>query len=164
MSDDVESKLNEIFSARAEKQAAALQAQREEKTVQDSALQEFLTLKDSLIRPTFEALAHKLSDRGHESRIFESHDGEGAQGRAQQYETIGLRFLTDSGTHFGRGSEYPHITLSFEKARRKVHFFRSTMTIGKGGMSGSDGSIDLDSVTEALINQKALKIIAEIYS
>lgn len=162
MTDDVNSKLDAIFNARAERLAAASHAKLEMEKKQDVNLQEFLALKASLIRPSFDALAQRLSDRGQESRVFETEDGDRVNGHAQEAK-IGIRFLLDQEGRFGRGDEYPHLTLTFEKSSRKVHFYKSTMSSGKGGMSGSDGSVNLGSLTEDLINQKALKIIAEIY-
>lgn len=161
MTDDLNSKLDDIFNARAERLNAATHAQLEKEKKQDAALEEFLVLKESVIRPTLQALSHKLSDRGHESKVFETQgDGRGVGGAHE----IGIRFLLDAGAHSSRGNEYPHLTLSFDKVVRKVQFYRSTMSPKRGGMAGSDGSADLDSVTEDLINQKALKVIAEIYS
>ncbi|SET27738.1 hypothetical protein SAMN03159512_01827 [Pseudomonas sp. NFR09] len=162
MTDDLNSELDKIFTARAERLDAAAQAQQEAEVRADTTLQEFLALKEALIRPTLESLANKLSDRGQESRIVEIQDGEHVGGKVSD-ASIGIRFWTDRGAAIARGNEYPHLTLVLEKSRRKVNFFRSTMSPGKSGMAGSDGSVDLGLLTEDLINQKALEIIAAIY-
>lgn len=160
MTDDVNSKLDEIFNARAERLAAATHAQLENEKKQDAVFEEFLVLKASVIRPALDALSRKLADRGHGSKVFETQAGDRPDGDKQE---IGIRFRLDAGAHFGRGNEYPHLTLSFDKSARKVQFYRCTMSPGKGGMAGSDGSADFDSLTEDLINQKALKVIAEVF-
>lgn len=161
MTDDVNSKLDEIFNARAERLAAATHAQLEKEKKQDAALEEYLALKEAVIRPTLEALSRKLRDRGHESKVFETQGDERGVGGTHE---IGIRFLLDGGAHSSRGNEYPHVTLAFDKIVQKVQFYRSTMSPKRGGMAGSDGSADLSSITEDLINQKTLKVIAEIYS
>lgn len=160
MTDDVNSKLDDIFNARAERLAAATQAQIEKEKKQDAALEEFLALKESVIRPALDALSQNLSDRGQESKVFETQVGERS---GDDKHEIGIRFLLDAGARFSRGNEYPHLTLSFDKSARKVQFYRCTMSPGKGGMAGGDGSADFDSLTEDLINQKALKVIADVF-
>lgn len=162
MTNDVDSKLDDIFNSRAERLAAAAHAQQEKEMQQDATVVEFLALKESLIRPTLEALAQKLSDKGQESKIFEVQDGERGSGSVQDAK-IGIRFLLDERANYARGNEYPHLTLSLDKASRKVQFYKSTMTPSRGGMAGGDGSVDLGSLTEQLINQKALSVIGEVY-
>ncbi|WP_124358337.1 hypothetical protein [Pseudomonas orientalis] len=162
MTDDLNSNLDDIFNARAERLNAASNAKRELEIKQDATVQQFLELKEAIIRPTLEALAQKLSDRGQECKIFETQDGEQVSGLPRG-ASIGIRFLLDSGAQFGRGNDYPHLTLALEKAARKVQFYSSTMVPGRGGMAGGDGSADIGEVTEELINKKALKIIADVF-
>lgn len=162
MTDDFNSKLDDIFNARAERLDAASKAQRELQVKQDATVKEFLEVRESVIRPALEALAQKLSDRGQECKIFETQDGEQVSGLPKG-ATIGIRFLLDSGAHYGRGNDYPHLTLALEKGPRKVQFYSSTMVPGRGGMSGGDGTADFGEITEELINRKALKIIAAVF-
>ena len=162
MTDDLNSKLDDIFNARAKRIEAASNAQRELEVKQDATVQEFLELRDSIIRPALEALAQKLSDKGQECKIFETQDGEQVSGLPRG-ATIGIRFLMDSGAQYGRGNEYPHLTLALEKAAKKVQFYSSTMVPGRGGMAGGDGSAGFGEVSEELINRKALKIIADVF-
>ncbi|MCK9799303.1 hypothetical protein M1B34_16720 [Pseudomonas sp. MAFF 302030] len=162
MTDDVDGKLDEIFNALAEKQAAAARRQQETEIKQDATLQEFNALKETLIRPTLEGLAQKLSGRGHASKVFETEEGGPGNGSTRDAR-VGIRFLFDEKALNGRDSEYPHLTLALDKSAGKIQFYSSTMSPGKGGSAGGAGSVDLGSLTQELINQKALKIIAEVY-
>lgn len=162
MNDDVDAKLDAIFNARSVKEAEIVRQQREAEQRQEASLQEFLVLKESLIRPTLEALVQKLSQRGHKSKVFEIADGEKVGGNTRG-ETIGLRLLLDKAADYRVGNEYPHLTMSVDKSGRRVQFSYSTISPGRGGSGGGDGSVDYDALTEELINTKALKIIAEVY-
>lgn len=162
MTDDVDGKLDEIFNALAEKQAAAARKQQETEIKLDATLQEFNALKETLIRPTLEGLAQKLSDRGHVSKVFETEEGGPGNGSMRDAR-VGIRFLVDENARYGRESEYPHLTLALDKSAGKIQFYSSTMSPGKGGAAGGDGSVDLGSLSQELINQKVLKIIAAVY-
>jgi hypothetical protein len=162
MTDDVDAKLDAIFNARSAKEAEAVRLKTEAEQRQQASLQEFLALKESLIRPTLEALAQKLNERGHKCKVYEIADGEKVGGNTK-VETIGLRLLLEVAANYREVNQYPHLTMSVEKSDRQVQFFSSTMSPGRGGSSGGDGSIGYDALTAELINTKALKIIAEVY-
>ncbi|MDP9653364.1 UNVERIFIED_ORG: hypothetical protein J2W87_001273 [Pseudomonas putida] len=162
MTDDVNAKLDAIFNARSEREAEAGRVKREAEIKQDANLQEFLALKDNVIRPTLEALAQKLSDRGQESKIFEITDGEQLHGKVRD-ATIGIRFLLDGAARYRDGNEYPHLTLTVDKAARRVQFYYSTMSPGRGGTASGDGFVDYDALSAAVINEKALKVIAAVF-
>jgi len=159
MTDDVSAKLDAIFNARAEREAEAGRVKRELEVKQDASLQEFLTLKDNLIRPTLEALVNQLSDRGEASEIFEFTDGQMIHAKKQD-AAIGIKFLLDTAARYRSSSEYPHLTLSADKSTRRVLFHFST----KGGTSSTDGLVGYDDLTAEVINEKALKLIKAIYS
>lgn len=163
MTDDVNAKLDAIFNARSEREAEALRIKCEAKEQRDVSLQEFLALKDNMIRPTLEALAHKLSDRGHESEIFEITDGEQLHGKVRD-AAIGIRFLLDGIAKYRGSNEYPYLTLTADKVGRRVQFYYSTMSPEKGGTASVDGLVGYDALSAEIINEKAIKIIAAVYS
>jgi hypothetical protein len=163
MTDDVGAKLDVIFNARAEREAEAGRVKREAQLKRESSLQEFLALKDTVIRPTLEALAQRLSDRGQKSEIVEITDGEMIHGKVRD-AAISLRFLLDTVASSLSSNDYPHLTLSADKVGRRVAFHFSTISPGKGGTSSTNGLVDYDAVTAEIINEKALKLIAVVYS
>ena len=162
MTDDVGAKLDAIFNARSAREAEAARLRTEEQQRQEASLQEFLALKESLIRPTLESLAQQLNERGHKCKVYEIADGEKVGGNTK-VETIGLRLLLEVAANFRELNQYPHLTMSVNKTGRRVEFFASTMSPGRGGSSGGDGSVEYEALTAELINTKALKIIAEVY-
>ena len=162
MTDDVDAKLDAIFNARSVRETEAVRIRTEAQQRQEASLQEFLALKESLIRPTLEALAQKLNERGHKCKVYEIADGEKVGGNTKE-ETIGLRLLLEVAANYRELNQYPHLTMSVDKSGRRVQFFSSTMSPGRGGTSGGDGSVEYDALTAELINTKALKIIAEVY-
>jgi hypothetical protein len=163
MTDDVGAKLDAIFDARAEREAEAGRVKREGQLKREARLQEFLALKDSVIRPTLEALAKRLSDKGQKTEIVEIADGEMLHGKVQD-AAIRLRFLLDTAARYLGSSEYPHLTLTADKYDRRVVFHFSTVSPGSGGTSSTDGFVGYDDLTAEIINEKALKLIAAVYS
>lgn len=162
MTDELNAKLDAIFDARSDKEAAAERLREEIAQQRKASLEEYLLLQESLIRPTLEVFVQKLAERGHKSSIYDFTDGEQIHGNTRS-ATIGIRFLLDRETTHRSTHEYPHLTMSVDKAGRKVNFSHSTMAPGRGGMAGGDGTVGYDELTPELINEKVLKVIAAVF-
>jgi hypothetical protein len=163
MTDDVNAKLDAIFDARSEREAAAVRIKNEtEQRLRDN-LQEYLVLQESVIRPTLEAFAKKLNDRGHRAHVYDYTDGETFGGNTKS-ATIGIRFLVDGPvSHRVGGHDYPHVSMSVDKSGRRVHFSYSTISPNRGGSAGGDGEVDFQELNVDLINKKVLDVIAVVY-
>jgi hypothetical protein len=163
MSDDLDAKLDAIFNARAERIAEAKRVRQEAEQKQERSLEAFLDLKCSVIRPTLDALAHNLTDRGLESRVFEVADGQ-PKGNEVLPASIGIKFLHHQILQIRDGEDAPHLTLTLDKALRRVVFHFSNVFPGrKNGEEGVATIVDFDSVTATLINDEALKVIGAIH-
>ena len=162
MTVDLNAKLDAIFNARAERESEAVRLKREAEQLQEANLKDFLALKESVIRPALEALVEKLNERGHKAKVFENADGEQINGNTRS-AAIGIRFLLDSAASYRSGNEYPHLSMSVDKAGRQVQFYACSMSPGRGGSAGGDGSVAFEGLSEDMIYSKALKIIAHVY-
>lgn len=163
MSDDVDAKLDAIFNARAERIAENKRVKLEAEQKQEKSLQDFLELQASVMRPTLNALAQKLTDRGLESRVFETQDGQ-KKGNEVLPASIGIKFLHRQVLKFRDGEDAPYLTLTLDKSVNRVLFHFSTFSPGrKDGNSGVATMADFASVTANLINNEALKIVEAIY-
>lgn len=162
MTDDLNAKLDAIFNARSNKEAEAERLKQEIAQQREVSLQEYLVLQNNLIRPALEVFVQKLADRGHKSSIYEIADGEQVSGNTRS-ATIGIRLLLNQETTHRGSHEYPHVSMSVDKAGRRVQFTHSTMVPGKGGMAGGDGAVGYDELTAELINEKVLKVIAAVF-
>ncbi|WP_421527282.1 hypothetical protein [Pseudomonas brenneri] len=162
MTDDVNARLDSIFSARTAKEVEATQRANEARQKETNSLQAFLKLQEDLIRPALEALAQNLQDRGQVCNVFDITDGENLGGRRQE-AAIGIRFLAGGSTSSRTGNDYPHLTIRVDKRQERVQFFYSTISPGRGGSASSDASIGYDDLTVDMINEKAIAIIAEVY-
>ncbi len=162
MTDDVNARLDAIFNSRSEREAEAARSNVEAERNQRINLEEFMALMESLIRPTLETLAQNIKDRGHQCSVFEIADGEHLGGKRRD-AAIGIRFLVDASVSQRHWNDYPHLTMSVDKANRQIEIYSSTMVPGKGGSSGGELPIAFEALTVDLIHQKALKIIAAVY-
>lgn len=162
MTDDLNAKLDAIFDARSSKEAEAERLKEEIARQKEAGLREFLVLQNNLIRPTLEVFVQKLAERGHKSSIYEIADGENVSGNTRS-ATIGIRLLIDQESKNRGSNEYPHLSMTADKTGRCVQFSHSTMSPGKGGMAGGDGTTGYDELSPELINEKVLKVIAAVF-
>lgn len=163
MSDDLNAKLDAIFDARAKRIAEAKRVRLETEQKLERSLEAFLNLKTSVIRPTLDALAHNLKDRGLESRVFEVEDGQ-QKGNEVLPASIGIKFLHHQLLELRGGEDAPYLILTLDKAASRVLFHFSNFFPGrKDGESGVATIVGFDSVTAELINDEALKVLAVIH-
>lgn len=162
MTDDLNARLDAIFDAKSSKEAEAERLKEEIARQKEAGLQEFLALQNNVIRPTLEIFVQKLAERGRKSSIYEIADGEQVGGNTRS-ATIGIRLLLDQESKYRGSNEFPHLSMSADKAGRRVQFYHSTMSPGRGGTAGGDGTVGYDELSPDLINEKVLKVIAAVF-
>lgn len=158
MSDTLDSKLDAIFKARAERKAEDKRVKQEVEKMQEESLQAFLELQESVIRPTLESFANNLTDRGLESRVFESADGQ-TKGAEDFSVGTGIKFHGNKLLKSLSIDLVPYLFLGFDKAKGQVIFHFSTPAQGQKVGSSKSTAVDFKHVTEELINDEALKVI-----
>jgi hypothetical protein len=159
MSDNLNTKLDAIFDARAQRVAEARRVRLETEKKQEENLKAFLVLQTSVIRPTLEDLAKNLTDRGLECAVFETVDGQ-QKGSETLAAGNGIEFYRHVIFKTIRKGESPHLTLMLDKATGRVLFHFSTASMDQKGETGVSTVVNLDAVTADLINEEALKVIA----
>lgn len=161
MFDDLHAKLDAIFEARAKRIAEAQRVRVERDKKQEANLQAFLELQESVIRPTLEALANYLTDRGEESGIYESTDGQ-QKGNEKLSAAIGIKFYRHVILKSLTKEKVPSLNFLLDKDAGQVLIQYDTSTTQREGVSG-ESTVDLGAVTADLISAEALKVIQIIF-
>jgi len=162
MSSEFEAKLDALFARQALKKA---QAEELLKQVEDKAaefLAAFEACRESVIRPAMLNAGALVKARGLEYAVESSEEAMHADGRRISSTMISMAFFRGERSG-GRATEYPRVSFTCEKSREEIAVYMSTMSaLGGGGKSGPEGSVKLEQITEAFVEENILKLLSQI--
>lgn len=162
MRNEIKSKLDAAFHRHEASKRAAATAKREAETAEQVFLSEFVKARDTIIRPAMEEVGQYVKDKGYGYEVSTEDDKPSLDGRSRSTPaSIRLTIFLDDRHHPMR--ENPGFSVICEKYERKVRFHESTMSPGRGGHAGSAGEAALTDLTNDMIQEKILKVVAEIF-
>lgn len=163
MTEQLKTALDEIFVAHDEKKRQLAKKKSERELIEQAFVDEFYKCRDSIIRPTFEAIGEYVKTKGYNYRIDTVEEQRDRDGRYQS-PSISIIFLLGGGDTYSRINEYPHLTVNCSKSSSTLTFFESTMSPGRGGHSGSAGETTPNKITAELINAKVVAILKQVFA
>jgi hypothetical protein len=155
MKENIRTALDSIFSAHEVKQRAADEAEDKRRNEEQAFLDAFVQKREGVIRPAMEEIGRAIKDKGHSYDIV-TDDGARRGGPS-------IRFCMPMGAKYHTGYDCPGLEVVADRHAHRVRFQESTMIPTRGGHSGSAGEAPLDDVTPELIQEKILKVVAEVF-
>lgn len=111
-----------------------------------------------------ERIGQFLLSKGLKTRILETREQVGSDGKLESREEIALLLLTgDEPSRHGRTHDFAHVALQPDKHKGVVGIHESTIGPGiGGGQSGAAGTAKLDELTEEFLAQRVLAIVRRV--
>lgn len=162
MSDKLKSQLDAIFDTHNESKQKAQKQKSEREAREEDFVQSFYSSQATIIRPTYDRIGEYIRGRGYEYRIEENKESEFHDGRYQP-PSIVIKLLTAEQSSRYSTNDYPHFSVICEKSQAKVRFHQSTMSPGRGGMSGGVGESGLSELTAELIEAKIVELLRQVF-
>ncbi|MDE2135492.1 MAG: hypothetical protein KGJ49_12965 [Alphaproteobacteria bacterium] len=163
MKDELQTKLDSVFIKHEASKAAAAQVQRIAKNKEDECLEAFAVVRHTLIGPAMKEIGEYIKAKGYTYEISVVNGGfEPGRDRREVPASIRLTFLL--GDRNLPDYEYPGFSVICEKSRGTVLFHESTSSPGRGGHSGPAGEVKISELTKELLQERILKVIAEIFA
>lgn len=158
MDQDKKQEIDALFSAMKMKEDK-VKAIREERESKEAAfLNSFLELRASVIRPAMEKIVEYLDSKAFKSVIRETE--EDRSGQQQTAASITISFGPSANSYSSQ--QNPHFTARADRSAQKVQFHECTIGPNHGGHSGSAGANMLEEITEALIQEKIMKVLRAV--
>nr|WMC97924.1 hypothetical protein RAR13_04205 [Aminobacter aminovorans] len=162
MKDDIKSKLDAAFEKHEASKRAAATAKQVAETKEQVFLREFVEARDAIIRPAMEEIGEYVKGKGYSYEVSTEDDQVSLDGRSRSIPAS-IRLTMFIGERRYPVNEHPGFSVICEKGQQKVRFHESTMSPMRGGHAGSAGDAILPDLTRDLIQQKILKVVAEVF-
>ena len=148
MTDEEFDKILKDFDAKQQRSAE----ERARNQSEDAALiEKFTEYAHKQIEPALVTVGHKLQQSGHDYDVHPS----------KQNITFNFFPKNVSRADF-RHDSTPHLTFTWEAAKRKVLVRGSNITPQSGGEAGLQGYYDLAEVTHEFVRERAMKLVQEV--
>lgn len=162
MKDEIKRQLDAAFAQHAQKLNEEQQTKVARETKEQQFLKDFRERRTLTIRPTFEHISEYLHSKGMETRIGQSEETVGRNGKLDAHEEISFVLCVGDEGRLHHGFEQPHLTLRPNKHNWLVDIYESTLVPGRGGHSGGIGSVKLEEITQAFLEEKVRELVIEV--
>ncbi|MBR0945949.1 hypothetical protein [Bradyrhizobium liaoningense] len=162
MKDDIKSKLDAAFEKHEASKRSAAEAKQVAETKEQIFSREFIQARDTIIRPAMEEIGGYVKGKGYSYEISTEDDKPSPDGRSRSVPAS-VRLTIFLGERRYQVHENPGFSVICEKGQQKVRFHECTMSPGRGGHAGPAGEATLSQVTKDLIQEKILKVVAEVF-
>jgi len=159
---DFDAELATLLDQYDEKRSAVAARMRQIKADELAFLDEFASLRRSVVRPVFEAVGTVLKARGHDFSIFED-EYTFEQGGKTTEARISIRILPAAPDGSFPGPEQcPSLAFATRHYNRVVEIHGGLVASRSGGSAGPRGEYQLTQITTELVRKELLKLVAEI--
>lgn len=162
MKDDIKSKLDAAFERHEASKRSAVEAKQAAESKEQIFLREFLEARDTIIRPAMEEIGGYVQGKGYSYDISTEDDKPSPDGRSRLVPAS-IRLTIFIGERRSLAHENPGVSVTCQKGQQKVSFHECTMSPGRGGHAGPAGEATLSQLTKDLIQEKILKVVAEVF-
>lgn len=125
-------------------------------------MREFNAARDALIRPAMEEIGEYVKGKGYSYEVSIEDDKPSPDGRSRS-TPASIRLTIFLGERRRPAHEHPGLSVICEKGQQKVRFHENTTSPGRGGHSGPAGDTTLPALTKDLLQEKILKVVAEVF-
>ena len=157
MKDDTRAALDLIFEKHEARKKTAEKAEEAKRSKEALFLEAFLQKRKGVIRPAMEEIGERVKQRGYGYQITNADDSFHTSTEASI--TLVLHAESDRPGGYNR----PHFSVICDKHAGQVRFREDTTGGGHGGPAGSAGEATLEQLTPELIQEKILKMVAEVF-
>lgn len=162
MKDEIKSKLEATFEKHEASKRAAATAKQVAETKEQVFLREFVEARDAILRPAMEEIGEYVKGKGYSYEVSTEEDKPPLDGQSRS-TPASIRLTIFLGGRRHPVHEYPGFSIICEKGQQKVRFHESTMSPGRGGHAGPAGETTLAKLTKDLVQEKILKVVAEVF-
>ncbi|MEY9227674.1 hypothetical protein [Bradyrhizobium ottawaense] len=123
---------------------------------------EFIEARDTIVRPAMEEIGSYVKGKGYSYEISTEDDKPSPDGRSRSVPAS-IRLTIFLGERRYPVHENPGFSVICEKEQQKVRFHECTMSPGRGGHAGPADQATLSQITKDLIQEKILKVVADVF-
>ena len=162
MKDDIKSKLDAAFEKHEASKLATATAKQVAENKEQVFLREFVEARDAIIRPAMEEIGEYIKSKGYSYEVSTEDDKPSLDGRSRSIPAS-IRLTMFLGERRYPIHDNPGFSVICEKWHQKVRFHESTMSPGRGGHAGPAGETSVPELTKDLLQERILKIVAEVF-
>lgn len=164
MKEETKRQFDEVFNVHTRKLEEQRQVKVAKETKEEQFIRAFRERCAKIIKPALQRIGEYLLAKGMKTQVSETQESTGRDGRIDSREQIAIGLVITDDNEGRRPSlyEYPFLALQADKHRQLVDLHQSTTAPGRGGISGGIGSVKLEDVTEALLEEKVLGLVREV--
>ncbi len=156
--------LDNLMNKYQQKLAEAKEEKEKVRSAEDVFLSAFKRLRKEVIRPVMEDFGKQLKARSHEYQITEEEESLDREGRIFDARITMFIFPVDIDRSAYRSGNTPSISFIASGHKKKIGVHASNILPTRGGSAGPRGSeLDLEEVTDDLVEQEILKVLKEIF-
>ena len=132
-----------------------------EKSRREISAEEFIKIRDKIIKPVFERIKVEIESRGHKVRIETKEPSWDTEKHLPVEPIISfeLELLTKDEKYEGRydsTSDLPHLSFICDSSKNKIWSHESTIGPRHGGHASSRGKFTIEQVTEELVENELM--------
>lgn len=162
MKNEISFKLDAAFNKHQTSNLGDVKAKEAAKATEQSFLKAFLDARDNMILPAMEEVGEFVKAKGYSYEISTEDDEPSLDGQRRS-TPASIRFTMFLSERRFLSHEHPGFSVICEKSRKMVRFHQNTTLPGRAGQYSPAGETTLDKITDDLIQQKILKVIAEVF-
>ena len=162
MKEEIKSKLEAAFEKHEQSKRSAADAKQVAENKSQTFLREFIAAREAIIRPAMEEVGEYVQGKGYAFEVSIEDDKPSLDGRSRS-TPASIRLTIFPSERRYPVHENPGFSVICEKGEQKVRFHESTMSPSRGGHAGPAGQATLGALTKDLIQEKILKVVAEVF-
>ena len=159
-SQDPKSKLSSILNQYDYYLKQKEEKKKQEKSEQEKFTEEFIKIRDEIIRPVFNRLKTEIERRGHKVQIETKEPSWDTEKHLPIEPSISFNLELARGNEEHRRPystcDLPHLSFICNSSKKKVWSHESTVGPGHGGHGGSRGEFTINQITEKVVEDEVL--------
>jgi len=162
MKDEIKAKLDVAFQKHEAAKRTAAEGKQIAASKEQVFLRGFMEARESIIRPAMKEIGEYVKDKGYDYDVSTEDDKPSPDGRSRS-TPASIRLTIFLGERRYPSHEHPGFSVICEKGQQKVRFHENTTSPGRGGHAGPAGEAVLSDLTKDLVQEKILKVVAEVF-
>ena len=161
VSETTKSRLAAILQKDKDREVERVRVKAEREAKHESAMAEFLRLRDEVIEPTLNDCAEMLRSNGWNCVVKRT---ETVPGSKSAFDVPGVLVAFVKGKSLTPDpSNSPHYRVYFDHITDSASLYRSTMYGQGGGTAGPDGKVELDKITPEFLENKIMEHLEKAF-
>ncbi|PJE67418.1 hypothetical protein COU95_02545 [Candidatus Shapirobacteria bacterium CG10_big_fil_rev_8_21_14_0_10_40_9] len=158
---DSKSKLNSLLNQYDDYLKQKEEKREREKSEREKFTEEFIKVRDEIIKPVFERLKTEIEDRGHKVHIETKEPSWDTEKHLPIEPSISfnLELITkdeENRSRYYSARDLPHLSFICDSSKKKIWSHESTIGSGHGGHASSRTEFTINQITDEVVENEVL--------